>query len=205
MDHATISTDSLLADGGNIRITSTGSEFRLFDSQITTSVRSGKGGGGNIQSGTFDHSLSVMVLKDGGIHADAFGGPGGNINIFTNVLLTNVPVETAITASSQLSSSGTISVNAFTTDVSGAVAELPSGLAAAAVLLRASCAARMAEGKASSLVVAGREGVPVEPGGFLPSELTEPGGTRAASDAPRLSPIELRTLRLSYLDTKCGG
>jgi filamentous hemagglutinin family protein len=205
LENSRITTDSRLADGGNISITSTGSKFRLFDSQITTSVRSGEGGGGNIQVGTFDHPFSYIVLKDGGIHADAFGGPGGNININSKVLLTNVPIQTAITASSEFSSSGTISVNAFTTDVSGAVAELPSGLAAAAVLLRASCAARMAEGKASSLVVAGREGVPVEPGGFLPSELTEPGGTRAASDAPRLSPIELRTLRLSYLDTKCGG
>jgi filamentous hemagglutinin family protein len=205
LNNSSITTDSLVADGGNITITSTGSELFLQNSQILTSVRSGVGSGGNITIGSLAHPLSIIVLDDGGIHADAFGGPGGNINVSTNVLLSNVPVETAITASSQLSSSGTISVNAFTTDVSGAVAELPSGLAQSAALLRASCAVRMAEGRASSLVVAGREGVPVEPGGFLPSELTEPRVARAANDTPLLSPIELRTLRLLYLDPKCGG
>lgn len=203
MDHATITTDSLLADGGNISLTSTGSQLLLIGSQITTSVRSGLGGGGNIAVGSLAHPISIIVLDGSGIHADAFGGPGGNINVFTNVLLTNTPIETTITASSQLSSSGTISVNAFVTDVSSSLAELPSGMLEAAALLRASCAVRMAEGKASSLVIAGREGVPIEPGGLLPSALAEP--RIAGTAAPALLPIELRALRLSYLDTKCGG
>jgi hypothetical protein len=182
-----------------------GSEIVLSDSEIITSVRSGQGGGGNIMIGSASNPFGVIVLDNGGIHADAFGGPGGNINIFTDVLLSNTPIDTAITASSQLSSSGTISVNAVLTDIAGSIAELPAGMLEAAALLRASCAVRMAEGKASSLVVAGREGVPVEPGGLLPSELTEPGAARTADGAPVVSPVELRALRLSYLDTKCGG
>src|SRR5262249_47667726 len=48
MNAATMTTDSLLADGGNITITSTGSLLDLINSQITTSVRKGFGGGGNI-------------------------------------------------------------------------------------------------------------------------------------------------------------
>ena len=44
----------------------------------------------------------------------------------------------------------------------------------AASLLRAACAARLSEGKASSLVVASREGVPPEPGGMLASPLGIP-------------------------------
>jgi large exoprotein involved in heme utilization and adhesion len=205
MQNSSITTDSVLADGGNITITSTGSELLLIDSQITTSVRSGLGGGGNIALGSFGHPLSIIVLDDSGIHADAFGGPGGNINIFTDVLLANTPIETTITASSQLSSSGTISINAFVSNLSSSLAELPSGLLQVAALLRASCAARMAEGKASSLVVAGREGVPPEPGGLLPSGLSEPRVARTATNATAFLSTELPSLRLWYLDPKCGG
>jgi hypothetical protein len=52
---------------------------------------------------------------------------------------------------------------------------------AAATLLRASCAARLAQGKTSSLVVAGREGVPPEPEGLLWSPLAEGPATRGVS------------------------
>ena len=53
----------------------------------------------------------------------------------------------------------------------------------AATLLRASCATRLAEGKASSLVVAGREGVPPEPDGLLSSPLIVEGWTETARTA----------------------
>jgi hypothetical protein len=51
------------------------------------------------------------------------------------------------------------------------VAQLPETVVQAAALLRAACAARLSAGKTSSLVVAGREGVPLEPGGVMPSPL----------------------------------
>jgi filamentous hemagglutinin family protein len=205
LDHASISTDSLQADGGNITIVSTGSLLHLIDSQITTSVRSGVGGGGNITLGASGHPLQFLVLDHGGIHADAFGGPGGNINIFANVLLSSTPIETAITASSRLSAPGTVNISAVVTDISQSVPTLSTEVLAAAVLLRASCAARMAEGKTSSLVVAGREGVPLEPGGLVPSMLMEPpsAGVAAGSAAPFLA-SEWPGLRLSYLDAACG-
>jgi filamentous hemagglutinin family protein len=205
MDSSSISTESQVADGGNITITSTGSVLVLTDSEITTSVRSGVGGGGNIFIGTSAQPIQFVVLNNGGIHADAFGGPGGNISIFTTALFSSTPVETAITASSQLSSPGIISINAVITDVSGSLVELPSALVEAAALLRASCAARLAAGKASSFVIAGREGIPPEPGGLLPSALGSPGPARAAADAARFLSTELPALRLSYLDPKCGG
>jgi hypothetical protein len=82
-----------------------------------------------------------------------------------------------VSASSALNAPGTINIQAQITDVSGSIAPLPAALLQAATLLRASCAARIATGKASSLVVAGREGVPLEPGVYLPSPLLalEPG------------------------------
>jgi hypothetical protein len=204
MEHASISTDSLQADGGNITIGSTGSLLHLIDSQITTSVRSGVGGGGNITLGTSGHPLQFIVLDQGGIHADAFGGPGGNINIFADVMLSSTPIDTAVTASSALSAPGTVNITAVVTDLSEGLATLSTEVLAVAALLRASCAARLAEGKTSSLVVAGREGVPLEPGGLVPSGLMEPRPAAVAGRAASFLADEWPRLRLSYLDAACG-
>jgi filamentous hemagglutinin family protein len=204
LNGATITTDSSQADGGNITITSTGSIFDLINSQITTSVRSGVGGGGNITLGTVGHPIGFVVLSNSGIHADAFGGPGGNVNIFANVLLSSTPILTAITASSTLSTSGTISINAVATDVTSSLPELRTDTREAAALLRASCAARLAEGKTSSLVVAGREGVPLEPGGLMPSALMEPRRVAELGSVASFLTSEWPGLRLAYLDAACG-
>lgn len=168
MDGSSIATSSLFADGGNIAITSTGSVLILTNSQITTSVQSGVGAGGNITLGSHFHPLSFVVLANSGILANAFGGAGGNIGIFADVYLTSGGL---VSASSALSAPGTINVEARITDLSGSLAELPDNVLQAANLLRAACTSRVAEGRASSLVVAGREGVPPEPEGLLWSPL----------------------------------
>src|SRR3990172_9598989 len=175
MRNSTITTESLLADGGNISVTTSGSLVHLSNSQITTSVQSGIGGGGNI---TMDSQL--LVLDASRINADAFGGPGGNIDITAQVYLAP---NSLVTASSALSTPGEINIQASVTDVSGTLARLPEAILQAAGLLPASCAARLAGGKSSSLVLAGREGVPLEPGGLLPSPLIGVG----PADALRLS------------------
>jgi hypothetical protein len=172
MQNSSITTGATLADGGNISITTTGSLVELTNSQITTSVQSGVGGGGNI---TIDSDL--VVLNDSQILANAFGGPGGNINITADVFLVNsggtLPTSLAgiVDASSALSTPGVINIEAAFTDVAGEVAQLPEAPLQATELLRASCAARFAGGKASSLVLGGRDGVPIQPGGLLPSPL----------------------------------
>jgi large exoprotein involved in heme utilization and adhesion len=185
MQHSTISTQSLLADGGNIAIDSTGSVLQLSASQIITSVQSGTGAGGNIILGSQAHPIGFVLLSNSAIQANAFGGPGGNIGIFAGTMLGSGSV---ITASSELSTPGTINIEARITDVSGSLAQLPDEVLQAATLLRASCAARSAEGQASSLVVARREGVPPQPDGLLWSPLNaalpdrglSPGGQRNA-------------------------
>ena len=173
MVNSNITTNSLLADGGNISITSTGSTLHVLTSSITTSVQSGVGGGGNITIGSLAHPLDIIVLDGSQIRADAFGGPGGNINILADVFLTQ---NTIVSASSALAAPGTIAIQAQVTDVTGALAQLPESVLEAAALLRASCMARLAEGKASSLVVAGRAGVPPAPDAFLWSPLTDVDG-----------------------------
>ena len=179
MDRATIATQSLRADGGNIAIASTGSLLQMLNSQITTSVQSGVGNGGNITLGLQQHPLSFAVLDHSSILAQAFGGNGGNIGIIANVYLAS---SSSVNASSSLSTPGTIDVQARITDASGSLAELPENVLQAASLLRASCTARTAESRASSLVVAGREGAPPEPGGLLWSPLIA-----ASADAGNVS------------------
>jgi large exoprotein involved in heme utilization and adhesion len=168
MQSGSITTESTLADGGNISITTTGSTVVLTNSQITTSVASGTGSGGNITVGSGTQPFDLILLNDSQIRADAFGGPGGNINIFANIFL---PSDSIISASSALSTPGVIDIQAVFTDVSGSVAPLPEKPLQATELMRASCAARFAGGKTSSLVAGGRDGVPIQPGGLLPSPL----------------------------------
>jgi len=168
MSNASITTQATVADGGVISIITTGSQLLLTNSRITTSVESGSGQGGNITIGSISHPLDFVGLSNSQIRADAFGGPGGNIGLFADVYLTGGSV---VSASSALNAPGTINVQARITDLSGALVQLPDDVLQGADLLRAACTARIAEGKASSLVVAGREGVPPEPEGLLWSPL----------------------------------
>jgi len=171
---SSITTQSLLADGGNISITTTGSQLYLLDSQITTSVQSGVGSGGNITLGSGAHPVEFIILNGSQIRADAFGGPGGNITIFADTFLTS---DSIVSASSALAAPGTINIQAKFTNLSGDIAQLPETVLQAAALLRAACAARLSAGKTSSLVVAGREGLPLEPGGVMPSPLIAESST----------------------------
>ncbi len=140
----------------------------MTNSNVITSVASGIGTGGNIEIGSTNHLLDYFILNGNQIRADAFGGPGGNINVNADVYLTS---NSLVSASSQLSSPGIIAIQASFTDVSGSVAQLPESPLKATDLLRASCAARFAGGKLSSLVLSGRDGLPIQPGSVLPSPL----------------------------------
>jgi hypothetical protein len=118
--------------------------------------------------------------------ANAFGGPGGNINITADVFLVNsngtfpTSLTGIVDASSALSTPGTINIEATFTNVVGSVTQLPSTPLQATELLRAACAARFAGGKTSSLVVGGRDGLPPQPGDLLPSPLYVANDTNTA-------------------------
>ncbi len=159
MRGGTIETRALTSDGGNIRITAP-RLIHLMDSQITTSVQSGAGGGGNIFI-----DPQFVILQNSQIIANAFGGPGGNINIIAGQLIADPA--TAITASSALGIEGTVSIDAPDTDVSAGLAILPASFLDAASLLRAGCSG--ARAGQSSLVEVGRGGLPPDPDGYLPS------------------------------------
>ena len=173
MRGGSIATRALSSDGGNITVNAP-RLIRLVDSKITTSVESGVGGGGNIAI-----DPQFVILQNSQIIANAFGGPGGNINIVAGQLIADPA--TVISASSALGIDGSVNIDAPDTDVSASLAVLPVSLLDAASLLRAGCSA--ARAGLSSLVEIGRGGLPADPDGYLPS--LDLGATvRAVAVAP---------------------
>jgi filamentous hemagglutinin family protein len=187
MNQGSVSTRAVTSDGGNITLNAP-NLIALTNSQVTTSVESGVGGGGNINI-----DPQALILNNSRILANAFGGPGGNINITADVFLVNsggqFPTSLAgiVDASSALSTPGTVNIEATFTNVTGSFFQLPSTPLQATELLRASCAARFAGGKASSLVLAGRDGLPFQPGDLLPSPLLVGSDVDAPTTATRVT------------------
>lgn len=196
--NSTMSTEATLSDGGNITLVAP-KMVRLVDSRISTSVGTGQGKGGNI---TIDPQFVVLDRSE--LRADAFGGPGGNITIIADVFLTQ---DSTLSASSALSTPGTIDIQAGVTDISGNAARLPEGAPPVAALLRASCSTRLAGGSVSSLVVSGRDGLPPDPEGLLPSPLlTGDASTQAAfGRPPAYSGGALPGFSLASIGRSCSG
>jgi filamentous hemagglutinin family protein len=166
--NSSISTESRRSDGGNIDL-KVGSLLELVNSQITANVGEGEGKGGNI---SIDPPL--IVLNNSQISANAFGGPGGSVTIVADVFLKSP--DSSITASSALNTPGTVDIRAQITDLTGTLAPLPESVLQVSSLMNQSCAARYSGGRISSLVAGSREGLPVEPGGFMPSPLSRIDG-----------------------------
>jgi hypothetical protein len=141
--------------GGSIQLTA-GSLVQLMDSELTTV--SGGGKEGNI---TLDSPF--LVLTGSFIVANAFAGPGGNVRLETEVLLAD--------PASRVDASGALTITGIVSPPMGTVAPLPQAFVNVAALLPARCAARWSGGKVSSLVLGGRDGLPPDPGGVLPSPL----------------------------------
>jgi filamentous hemagglutinin family protein len=178
-----ISTSAPQSGAGDIIVTS-GSELQLTDSAITASA--GPGGGGNINVSApnlvylLRGSLNAQAVGDGGnltIQADSIvvnqgsliskssTQNGGNISILSQAFLQS---ETIIDSSAPFGIPGTVLVTAPDVDLSASLIPLPSNLLDAESQMRPDCAVRLS-GDVSSFVILGSGGLPLEPGGFLPS------------------------------------
>ncbi|MGI9332277.1 MAG: hypothetical protein ACR2RL_03890, partial [Gammaproteobacteria bacterium] len=162
---ASVSAAASQSDGGNIQITAT-QRVHLIDSSIETAVRGGAGRGGNISI-----DPDFVVLENSRIIANAFGGPGGNIDIVAGNFIAD-PLS-VVEASSAAGIDGTVTIDSPDVEITGAITLLPGAFFDAATLLRAPCAARAQTGS-SSLSVAGRSGLPVDPDVYLPSPSATP-------------------------------
>jgi hypothetical protein len=165
MQNSTINTSAVLADGGNIGIFAT-NMVHLTDSIITSSV------GNETKTDTLGGNVTIdpqfVILQNSQVRANAFAGSGGAIDITATSAFIADP-SSIVSASSTLGVSGTINIQSPVQNVGGELAALSQELSSVGALLAQQCAARAADGKFSTFVIAAREGLPVEPGGFLAS------------------------------------
>ena len=160
MTNSTVTTEANQSGGGIIKITTNpNGTVQLTDSTISASVLDGNGGGGSVNI-----DPQSVVLINSQILAQAVQGPGGNINITTNLLL---PDSTSIiSASSQFGQQGTVIIQSPISPASGKIVPLGQKPLIATSLLSQRCAA-IAGGTISSFTVAGRDSLPAEPGGWV--------------------------------------
>jgi large exoprotein involved in heme utilization and adhesion len=133
----------------------------LVSSEISTSVKGETGNGGNI---AIDPQL--VILDHSSIIAQAVEGHGGNITITAGQFIPSS--DSIVSASSELGISGTIVINGPRVDVNGALVVLSTQLRSRTEVLREACVARAGQ-PISSLVEAGRGGLPQDPEATLPA------------------------------------
>jgi filamentous hemagglutinin family protein len=153
-------------NGGNIVIAAPNLIY-LLDGKLTAqadTTASGFGNGGNL---SIDPSL-FLIMNEGSLISKSSLGNGGNIVILTDNFFRSASL---IDASAPFGLAGTVSVTAPEIDLSGFLIGLPGNLLDAESQLRPDCAVRLAD-DLSSFVVLGRGGLPIQPGGFLPSGMT---------------------------------
>jgi large exoprotein involved in heme utilization and adhesion len=161
MSNSSISTEATVSDGGNIDVQAVKLIY-LDQAKITTSVESGVGGGGNI-----DIDPDFVILKQSSILANAFGGPGGNINIIAGNFITTP--DSVVDASSALGIDGTVNISSPDEEINKELAVLPDNVLDVTSLISARCGSPAG---ASSLVDAGPGGITIDPDGYLPSYAT---------------------------------
>jgi filamentous hemagglutinin family protein len=187
--NSAITTSALQSSGGDIHVDA-GQNIQVTDSQIT--AQAGPGGGGNITltapsmiyllNGTLTAqadgdggNLSIInpvffIMNNGGLISKSTSANGGNITILSDYFFQS---GSTIDASAPFGLPGTVSVSAPEVDLSGSLIGLPSNLLDAENQLRPDCAVRL-NGGVSSFIMLGHGGLPIEPGGFVPSETLLP-------------------------------
>ena len=119
-----------------------------------------------------------VILENSQIIANSVFGPGGNINITTNLLLPDSA--SLISASSQFGQQGNIVIQSPISPAGGRIIPLSQKPLIATTLLSQRCAA-LAPGNMSSFTIAGRDSLPAEPGGRISSPLALPIAKEAGS------------------------
>ena len=191
-----VTTEAAQASGGSILIQATDS-IRLINSQLNTSVQ----GGPNTSGGNITLDPAVVTLQNSQVRADAVQGNGGNINIIAGTFL--IDPTSVVSASSQFGLSGSVNIQSPLSNLSGTLATLPQQPLQGQNLMRQRCAAQI-NGQLSSLVIAGRDALPVEPGGWLMSPLALGSDVTASETPSRRSVIEEAWKRASS-DTQSAG
>jgi len=185
---STVSTSALESSGGDINVRA-GVDIQLTDSKIT--AQAGPGGGGNIalvapaliyllastvtaeargDGGNLTIDPVFFVMNQSALISRSSSANGGNITILSDYFFQS---SSLIDSSAPFGLPGTVSVAAPDLDLSGSLVGLPSNLLDIEAQLRPDCRVRLA-GNLSSFIVLGRGGLPLAPGGFVPSGAGSP-------------------------------
>jgi hypothetical protein len=157
-----VTSAAAVASGGNVKFTAP-NLIQIVNGQIVTLVQ----GGAQTVGGNINIDPQFVILQNSQILATATQGNGGNITIAGNVVM--VDPGSIIDASSALGVSGQVAIQAPVNNVATALSRLSQTPLNASELLTARCSARLREGRTSSLTLAGRDGVPAEPGSWRPT------------------------------------
>jgi filamentous hemagglutinin family protein len=168
MQNSSMTTEAAHTSGGTIEIKAP-EMVQLINSNIKTSV---KGTQGDTAGGDITIDPQFVILQGSEILAQANVGTGGNITITSNVFLADPT--SVVDASSQLGVSGVVDIRSPVSNISGIIGRLPESVLAAQALLRAACAARLAESQVSSFVERGRDSIPIGPDGLLATPYLPP-------------------------------
>lgn len=153
---SSVTTRAAQANGGNIEISSR--DVRLGESStVSASVAGGGGNGGNVTISA--DGGTIVLIGDSTVTANAVGGSGGNVTIAADAFL-RCPGCT-VSASSELSEQGTVSISGVESNLVGALSALPVDYLDVEEVAARRCAVRVGE---SSFTVRGVEGVPPAPG-----------------------------------------
>lgn len=161
-DGSSITTQAAKASGGNIDIRAI-DRIRFLNSTVSTSVLAEDGKGGNIFI-----DPNVVILEGSAVTAKAVGGAGGNITFVTPLFLADSVSLGLLSAKSESGLNGTVTIQSPTSNLSGTVGQLASKTSPPQILLQNRCVA-LAGGEQSTFILAGRDTLPSEPGGWLSS------------------------------------
>ncbi|MCS6288212.1 MAG: filamentous hemagglutinin N-terminal domain-containing protein [Nitrospira sp.] len=189
--NGSVTTQASQASGGNILVQATDA-IRLINSHIDTSVQ----GGPTTSGGNITLDPAIVTLQNSQVLAQAVQGAGGNINIVAGTFLADQT--SIVSASSQFGLSGTVNIQSPLSSLSGTLATLTQRPLQAQQLLTQRCAAQIS-GRLSSLVVAGRDALPVEPGGWLMSPMAGMADDASAPQA-HLATNQIFELSSHYQD-----
>jgi len=143
-DSGKISTTTSNASGGDIKLNPY--LLNLQQGRVTSTVKGGKGDGGNITVA----DAKFITLNQAKITAQADKGHGGNIQLAAQHFVKSI--DSLISASSNLGVDGQITIDSPAEDIGSQVLSLSANYLNAASLFPRSCAARIADQRPSQFV-----------------------------------------------------
>ncbi|MGB7441106.1 MAG: filamentous hemagglutinin N-terminal domain-containing protein [Coleofasciculaceae cyanobacterium] len=176
-DQGTIQATTASGDGGGIFLFLDDFLLLLTGSRISTEAGTddAPGTGGDIF--TIVKYTIAAPFNDNNISAEAFTGPGGNIDIIANKLYDieerdDNPSSNDITASSQFNIDGIVREDVLNVDPTQGLTNLPTEAIDPSQLIAETCVPRLGgeEKQTNQFVVTGRGGLPPDPNAAFPGE-----------------------------------